>query len=88
MTLPLDGPTSCGNHATMRAYLAGVIGDATFQEKREGQGDLRFDARSLSVNTGNTQGSADGTECGQVSSCRYKYPICNILRVSLMGRIF
>ena len=43
-----------GNHAAMRAYLTVIIGQAIYQEKREGQSDLKFEAKPILVNTGNT----------------------------------
>jgi hypothetical protein len=43
-----------GNKAVLRAYLTVVIGTAIFQERREGQGDLRFEGKPNLVNTGNT----------------------------------
>jgi len=43
-----------GNHAVMRAYLTVIIGNAIYQERRIGQGDLKFEAKPILVNTGNT----------------------------------
>jgi hypothetical protein len=43
-----------GNREVMRAYLTVVIGSAIYQERREGQSDLKFEARPHLVNTGNT----------------------------------
>jgi hypothetical protein len=43
-----------GNQAVMRAYLTVVIGSAIFQERREGMGDLKFEAKPSLANTGNT----------------------------------
>ncbi len=43
-----------GNEAIMRAYLTVTIGTALFQERREGQADLKFEVRANLVNTGNT----------------------------------
>lgn len=43
-----------GNQAVMRAYITVVIGTAIYQQKREGQGDFKFEARPLLVNAGNT----------------------------------
>ncbi|SRR6266496_1808502 len=43
-----------GNKAILRAYLTVVVGEAIFQERREGQGDLKFEARPNLLNTGNT----------------------------------
>jgi len=43
-----------GNKAIIRAYLTVTIGDALYQQRREGQGDLKFEARPNLINTGNT----------------------------------
>jgi hypothetical protein len=43
-----------GNRAIIRAYLTVVIGSAVYQERRVGQGDLKFEAKPSLVNTGNT----------------------------------
>jgi hypothetical protein len=43
-----------GNQAVMRAYLTVVIGGAVFQQRREWQNDLKFEAKPSLVNTGNT----------------------------------
>jgi len=43
-----------GNKAVMRAYLTVVVGTAIHQERREGQSDLKFEAKPNLVNTGNT----------------------------------
>jgi DNA-binding protein YbaB len=43
-----------GNEAALRAYLTVLIGTAIYQEKREGMVDLKFEAKPLLVNTGNT----------------------------------
>src|SRR5580658_4395213 len=43
-----------GNRAIIRAYLTVVIGSAVYQERRIGQGDLKFEAKPNLVNTGNT----------------------------------
>ena len=43
-----------GNQAVMRAYLTVIIGNAIYQERRVGQGDLKFEAKPILVNTGNT----------------------------------
>jgi hypothetical protein len=43
-----------GNHAALRAYLTVIIGSAIYQEHREDIGDLRFEAKPLIANTGNT----------------------------------
>jgi hypothetical protein len=44
-----------GNQAALRAYLTVIIGSAVHQEKRgEGLDDLRFEAKPIVVNTGNT----------------------------------
>ncbi len=44
-----------GNKAVMRAYLTVVAGGATYQERRPGIGDLKFEAKPNLTNTGNTQ---------------------------------
>jgi hypothetical protein len=44
-----------GNKAVMRAYLTVAIGLAVHQERREGQGDLRFEGKPKLTNTGSTQ---------------------------------
>jgi len=43
-----------GNKAVMRAYLTVVVGSAVYQERRVGQGDLKFEAKPNLMNTGNT----------------------------------
>jgi hypothetical protein len=43
-----------GNHAALRAYLTVIIGSAIYQEQREGMDDLKFEAKPLVMNTGNT----------------------------------
>jgi hypothetical protein len=43
-----------GNRAIIRVYLTVTIGSAIYQERRVGQGDLKFEARPHLVNTGNT----------------------------------
>lgn len=43
-----------GNRAVMRAYVTVAIGGATFQERREGEGDFKFEARPNFINAGNT----------------------------------
>lgn len=44
-----------GNKAITRAYLTVLIGQASFQERRgPGQNDLKFEARPVLQNTGNT----------------------------------
>ena len=43
-----------GNKAVMRAYLTVVVGSAVWQERREGQSNLKFEGRTNLVNTGNT----------------------------------
>jgi hypothetical protein len=43
-----------GNRAIIRAYLTVIIGGGIYQERRPGQGDLKFEARPSLVNTGNT----------------------------------
>lgn len=43
-----------GNQAVMRAYLTVIIGTPIFQERREGQSDLKFEGKPHLVNTGNT----------------------------------
>jgi hypothetical protein len=43
-----------GNQAVMRAYLSVVVGTGIYQERRVGQGDLKFEGKPNLVNTGNT----------------------------------
>jgi hypothetical protein len=43
-----------GNRLAMRAYVTTVIGSAIFQERREGEGDLKFEGKVQLLNTGNT----------------------------------
>ena len=43
-----------GNQAIMRAYLTVLVGGAIYQERREGQSDLKFEGRPDLLNTGNT----------------------------------
>jgi hypothetical protein len=38
----------------MRAYVTTVIGGAVYQERREGQSDLKFEGKVTVANTGNT----------------------------------
>jgi hypothetical protein len=43
-----------GNRMIMRAYVTTLIGGAVYQERRVGQGDLKFEAKVTVLNTGNT----------------------------------
>jgi hypothetical protein len=43
-----------GNRDALRAYLTVTIGTAVYQERREGQGDLKFEVKPNLVNTGST----------------------------------
>lgn len=43
-----------GNRDILRAYLTVTIGSALYQERREGQENLKFEAKPNLVNTGNT----------------------------------
>jgi hypothetical protein len=43
-----------GNQAVMRAYLAVNVGAAIYQERRVGQGDVKFEGKPNLLNTGNT----------------------------------
>lgn len=43
-----------GNRDILRAYLTVTIGSAIYQERREGQEDLKFEAKPTLANTGNT----------------------------------
>ncbi len=41
-----------GNRDVLRAYLTVTIGNALYQERREGQSDLKFEGKPNLVNTG------------------------------------
>ena len=43
-----------GNQMIMRAYVTAVIGTAVFQQRREGQTDLKFEGKVQVSNTGNS----------------------------------
>jgi hypothetical protein len=53
-TKNIPATIEAGNRGMMRAYLTVLIGDASYQERREGQSDISFEARPLVVNSGNT----------------------------------
>jgi len=44
-----------GNQMIMRAYVNVTIGTAIYQERRIGQGDLKFEGKANVLNTGNSQ---------------------------------